>query len=96
MGHQKAAFEIITKTFDLKTVMQTSVSRACANWYMRFDNFVALMGGFPTDLPREWFSTRSDWYTSQIAAEPHLCCTFDTFPKRISLTTPASLNQSKV
>jgi hypothetical protein len=70
MGHQKAAFEIITKTFDLKTVMQTSVSRACANWYMRFDNFIALMGGFPTDLPREWFSTRSDWYSAQVMAEP--------------------------
>ncbi|KAF7553079.1 hypothetical protein G7046_g7205 [Stylonectria norvegica] len=55
MGHQKAAFEILTKMFTPQSVMQTPLGRMCLSWYSRFDNFVALMGGFPTDLPRAWF-----------------------------------------
>ncbi|KAF5632656.1 transcriptional regulatory moc3 [Fusarium tjaetaba] len=70
MGHQKAAFEIITSIFTPQTVMQTPVGRMCLSWYARFDNFVALMGGFPTDLPREWFRAMLDFYQSGITSNP--------------------------
>lgn len=70
MGHQKAAFEIITKLFNSQTVMQTPMGRMCLSWYARFDNFVALMGGFPTDLPREWFTAKAEYYRSQMEANP--------------------------
>lgn len=70
MGHQKAAFEIITSIFTPQTVMQTPMGRMCLSWYARFDNFVALMGGFPTDLPREWFQAMGDFYKAGIAANP--------------------------
>lgn len=70
MGHQKAAFEIITKMFSPQSVMQTPVGRMCLTWYGRFDNFVALMGGFPTDLPREWFQSVITFHQSQAAANP--------------------------
>lgn len=70
MGHQKAAFEIITKIFSPQTVMQTPTGRMCLTWYIRFDNFVALMGGFPTDLPREWFSNVVSYHQAQGAANP--------------------------
>lgn len=70
MGHQKAAFEIITKLFTPQTVMQNSVGRMCLSWYARFDNFVALMGGFPTDLPREWFSAMVAFNQAQMTANP--------------------------
>lgn len=70
MGHQKAAFEIITKMFTPQTVMQTPMGRMCLSWYARFDNFVALMGGFPTDLPREWFTAMVSFHQSQMTANP--------------------------
>ncbi|KAH7238275.1 hypothetical protein BKA59DRAFT_514572 [Fusarium tricinctum] len=70
MGHQKAAFEIITSIFTPQTVMQTPMGRMCLSWYARFDNFVALMGGFPTDLPREWFQAMGDFYKAGIIANP--------------------------
>lgn len=71
MGHQKAAFEIITKVFNSQTVMQTSMGRMCLNWYARFDNFIALMGGFPTDLPREWFGAIVEFHEKQKLADPN-------------------------
>lgn len=70
MGHQKAALEILTSIFTPQTVMQTAMGRMCLSWYARFDNFVALMGGFPTDLPREWFQAMVDFYQSEKAAHP--------------------------
>lgn len=72
MGHQKAAFEIITKIFSPQTVMQTPMGRMCLSWYARFDNFVALMGGFPTDLSRDWFTAKVDYYQFQIDAHPEI------------------------
>ncbi|KAJ9424062.1 hypothetical protein QL093DRAFT_2563323 [Fusarium oxysporum] len=54
----------------IETVMQTPVGRMCLSWYARFDNFVALMGGFPTDLPREWFQAMLDFYQSGITSNP--------------------------
>ncbi|CAM1511443.1 Fc.00g089560.m01.CDS01 [Cosmosporella sp. VM-42] len=72
MGHQKAAFEILTKMFTPQTIMQTPMGRMCLSWYARFDNFVALMGGFPTDLPREWFSAMVEYHRSQKEAHPEV------------------------
>jgi hypothetical protein len=70
MGHQKAAFEILTNMFTPQTVMQTPMGRMCLHWYARFDTFVALMGGFPTDLPREWFTAMVEFYQSQMSIFP--------------------------
>lgn len=69
MGHQKAALEIITKIFTPETVMLTPVGRACLNWYSRYDNYVAIMGGFPTELPREWFEVMVAYSQNHAAME---------------------------
>ncbi|KAI0202289.1 hypothetical protein F4808DRAFT_71615 [Astrocystis sublimbata] len=53
-GHQKAAMQILTQIFTPESIMQSSIS-AVLTWYIRFDVFVAMMGGFETALPREWF-----------------------------------------
>ncbi|KAI8633347.1 hypothetical protein F5Y19DRAFT_296684 [Xylariaceae sp. FL1651] len=53
-GHQKAASEILTELFTPETVMQSRV-RALLTWYIRFDIFTAMMGGFKPALPRAWF-----------------------------------------
>ncbi|KAM0261653.1 hypothetical protein ACHAQJ_002104 [Trichoderma viride] len=70
MGHQKAAFEILTHIYTPQTAMQSSIGRMCLSWYARFDNIVALMGRFPTEIPREWFTTMVSFYQSQMASNP--------------------------
>ncbi|KAF2968539.1 hypothetical protein GQX73_g5054 [Xylaria multiplex] len=53
-GHQKAALQILTQLFTPETIVQSPIS-ALLTWYIRFDVFVAMMGGFETALSREWF-----------------------------------------
>jgi hypothetical protein len=55
-GHQKAALAILTQLFTPETIMQSPV-RGLLTWYIRFDVFVAMMGGFEAALPREWFAS---------------------------------------
>ncbi|RDL33609.1 uncharacterized protein BP5553_07977 [Venustampulla echinocandica] len=56
LGHQKAAYQILTELYMPETVMQDETSRIILGWYMRFDVFAGLMGGFETVLSRDWFS----------------------------------------
>lgn len=70
MGHQRAAFEVLTQLFSPESAMQSPMSRAILAWYSRFDIFVGMMGRFETALPREWFSTFVEYCDSQVAAEP--------------------------
>ncbi|TIC99824.1 Adhesion and hyphal regulator 1 [Colletotrichum higginsianum] len=56
MGHQKAAFEMLTHLFTPETAAQSALGRMIVSWYGRFDIFIALMGGFPTMLSPEWFT----------------------------------------
>ncbi|RDA90865.1 hypothetical protein CP533_3221 [Ophiocordyceps camponoti-saundersi (nom. inval.)] len=70
MRHQKAALEIITHIFEPATVMDTAVGRMCLNWYSRYDNYVAIMGGFPTGLSREWFQVTTKYCQSQAEKQP--------------------------
>ncbi|KAH7328214.1 hypothetical protein B0I35DRAFT_403620 [Stachybotrys elegans] len=70
MGHQKAALEVITTMFAPQTIAQTAIGRGCHYWYSRFDTFVGLLGGFPTDLPREYFTAIENFTQAQTAAQP--------------------------
>ncbi|KAL2061737.1 hypothetical protein VTL71DRAFT_7115, partial [Oculimacula yallundae] len=69
-GHQKAAYEILTELYTPQTVMEKPMSRMILGWYMRFDVFAGLMGGFETVLSREWFSYAQDFFQYQVAREP--------------------------
>jgi hypothetical protein len=71
MGHQKAAFEVLTQLFTAQSVMQTPAGRVALMWYSRFDVFIGLMGSFEPSLSREWFSTPVEYYESRAAAEPN-------------------------
>ncbi|KAG6040981.1 hypothetical protein E4U41_006371 [Claviceps citrina] len=71
MGHQKAAFQVIRKIFDPQSILKTAIGRACLDWYTRYDCFVALMGGFPTDLPKEWFQSLNEYHKSRVMASPN-------------------------
>lgn len=70
MGHQKAALQILMNLFTPETVMLSPVSRMVLAWYQRFDVFVAVMGGFKTALPREWFTAFVDFCRERIATHP--------------------------
>jgi hypothetical protein len=70
MGHQKAAFEVMTKLFTPQTVMQTPVGRVALMWYARFDIFIGIMGSFGTSLSRDWFVASMEYYDSRTVAEP--------------------------
>ncbi|KAL2135991.1 hypothetical protein VTI74DRAFT_6040 [Chaetomium olivicolor] len=70
MGHQKAAFEVLTQLFTPQTVMQTPVGRAALTWYARFDVFIGIMGSFKPSLSPEWFTAPVEYYESRAKAEP--------------------------
>ncbi|KAI1419410.1 hypothetical protein F5Y12DRAFT_260246 [Xylaria sp. FL1777] len=53
-GHQTAALQILTQLFTPEGIKQSPFT-TLLTWYIRFDVFVAMMGGFGTALPREWF-----------------------------------------
>jgi hypothetical protein len=71
LGHQKAAYEILTELYTPQTVMETQLTRMILGWYARFDVFAGLMGGFETVLSREWFSCSREFFVRRIAKEPN-------------------------
>jgi hypothetical protein len=50
--------------------MEDETARVILGWYMRFDVFAGLMGGFETVLSREWFSYSHDFCQQQVATDP--------------------------
>ncbi|KAK4237299.1 adhesion and hyphal regulator 1 [Achaetomium macrosporum] len=71
MGHQKAAFEVLTHNFTAQSIMQTPLGRVALMWYARFDLFIGIMGSFGTSLSREWYLAPVEYYEARAAAEPH-------------------------
>lgn len=72
LGHQKAAYEILTEMFTPETIMQTEMTRTVLAWYMRFDVFAGLLGGFQTVLSRDWFSYAHEFFRQQVIKEPDI------------------------
>ena len=70
LGHQKAAYHILTELYSPGTIMQSGMTRIVLGWYMRFDVFASLMGGFETVLSREWFSESFEYFHRMTRAEP--------------------------
>ena len=69
MGHQKAAFQVLKAIFSSKSIMETPIGRTCLNWYSRYDTYVAIIGGFPTDLPKHWFMAMEEYNRLRCEAE---------------------------
>lgn len=70
LGHQKAAYEILTELYNPQIVMESEMSRVILGWYMRFDVYAGLMGGFETVLSRDWFSYAEELLHQQVVREP--------------------------
>jgi hypothetical protein len=50
--------------------MHEETTRMILGWYMRFDVFAGLMGGFATVLSRDWFSGAREYYARRALKEP--------------------------
>lgn len=70
LGHQRAAYEIITELFTPETILQSDLTRTILGWYARFDVFGGLMAGSEAVMSREWFSTVTEFMRQKIKEEP--------------------------
>ncbi|EOD43211.1 putative c6 finger domain protein [Neofusicoccum parvum UCRNP2] len=78
IGHQRAAYEIITSMYTPQTIMQNETLRRIINWYQRFDLMGGIMSGYETVLGRDWFLACTEYYTQQTRDRPHdVGCKFD-------------------
>ncbi|KAF2836000.1 hypothetical protein M501DRAFT_940621 [Patellaria atrata CBS 101060] len=71
IGHQKAAYEILTELYTPKTIMQNETLRKIIHWYIRFDLFAALQAGYQTVLSRDWFEGCHEWYSNMRRERPN-------------------------
>ena len=70
LRHQRAACKIFTYIFSPETAMQTHTGRMCRAWCARFDAMVSLLGGFRTELSREWFTCVNDFTEERLRVNP--------------------------
>jgi hypothetical protein len=70
LGHQKAAYQILTDLFKPDTIMQDETRRRIIAWYIRFDLFAGMMSGSETSLGREWFAACQTHYSRQARDRP--------------------------
>lgn len=84
MGHQRAAYEVITLLYTPETGVETATSRMTLTWYMRFDVFLGLMGGFATSMPCPWFLALIGYFHSQSVREPtNVACKLGEYAARL-------------
>ncbi|KAG9946881.1 hypothetical protein KCU98_g18318, partial [Aureobasidium melanogenum] len=70
MGHQRAAYEILTELFTPQTIMQSETHRKIISWYIRFDLFAGFMHGYGMVLSREWHVACMEFYVRQARDKP--------------------------
>lgn len=70
MGHQKAAYEILTRLYTPQTITQTELLRKVLLWYIRFDLFVGFQSGGESVLGREWYVVMHDYYAQKAHEDP--------------------------
>ena len=71
LGHQKAAFQILTELFTPETIMETEIQRVVIGWYTRFDIIAGLLSGSEMVLGREWFQACHQHYVERIKLDPN-------------------------
>jgi hypothetical protein len=71
MGHQKAAYEILTNLYTPQSITQNETLRKALNWYIRFDLFVGFQSGSEAVLGIEWVQANHQYYQSQVQERPN-------------------------
>lgn len=70
MGHQKAAFDMLTRLYTPKTITQTDFSLKVLLWYTRFDLFVGIQSGSEAVLSRDWYDAVHECYVQKVRDNP--------------------------
>ncbi|KAI9677763.1 MAG: hypothetical protein M1829_002535 [Trizodia sp. TS-e1964] len=70
LGHQRAAYEILTELYTPASIMQSITHRMILDWYSRFDLFAGLLAGHETVLGPEWFQSCHQYYVDQSKKHP--------------------------
>lgn len=70
MGHQKAAFDMLTRLYTPKTITQSDFLLKVILWYTRFDLIVGLQSGGEAVLSREWYEAVHECYLAKIRDNP--------------------------
>jgi hypothetical protein len=70
MGHQKAAFDMLTRLYTPKTIIQSDFLLKVLLWYTRFDLFVGLQSGGEAVLSRDWYEAVHECYVTKIRDNP--------------------------
>ncbi|KAF9694300.1 hypothetical protein EKO04_007838 [Ascochyta lentis] len=70
MGHQKAAFEMLTRLYTPKSIVQSDFLLKVLLWYTRFDLFVGLQSGGEAVLSRDWYDAVYECYVTKIRDNP--------------------------
>jgi hypothetical protein len=70
LGHQKAAFELLTRLYTPETITQSDFLLKVLLWYIRFDLFVGFQSGGEAVLGREWYEAVHKCYVEKIRNNP--------------------------
>jgi hypothetical protein len=74
MGHQKAAFSLITQMYTPQTINANESLRKILQWYIRYDTYVGILSGSGTQLGREWFDVHHKFFIQQCHEYPDEVC----------------------
>lgn len=70
MGHQKAAFDMLTRLYTPKSIIQSDFLLKVSLWYIRFDLFVGFQSGGEAVLSRDWFEAVHECYVQKVRDNP--------------------------
>ncbi|KAJ4985884.1 C6 finger domain-containing protein [Stagonosporopsis vannaccii] len=70
MGHQKAAFDMLTRLYTPQTICQSDFLLKVLLWYTRFDLFVGLQSGGGAVLSRDWYDAVHECYVTKVRDNP--------------------------
>jgi hypothetical protein len=70
MGHQKAAFEMLTRLYTPESITQSDFLLKVILWYIRFDLFVGFQSGGEAVLGREWYEAVHQCYVRKVQENP--------------------------
>jgi hypothetical protein len=70
MGHQKAAFEMLTRLYTPETITKSDFLSKVLLWYIRFDLFLGFQSGGEAVLGREWYEAVHDAYVQKVKDNP--------------------------
>jgi hypothetical protein len=70
MGHQKAAFDMLTRLFTPQTITESDFLLKVILWYIRFDLFVGFQSGGEAVLSLEWYEAVHQCYLRKVQEDP--------------------------